>query len=122
MSATTREVIDDDSAERATSHVNGSSTRRDDRDRAGDGEPPSKKQKLSKEEKKKRSGANKGRRFGKMRDEVELCWKTARGEECEFGDKYERHLLSYELFLNISFTDVAIPTILRTTSQKSPVI
>ena len=40
-----------------------------------------------KEEKKKRSGANKGRRFGKMRDEVELCWKIAIGKDCEFGDK-----------------------------------
>jgi hypothetical protein len=32
-------------------------------------------------------GANKGRRFGKMRDEVELCWKTAKGETCDFGEK-----------------------------------
>ncbi|KAH8112384.1 zinc finger dihydrouridine synthase [Phellopilus nigrolimitatus] len=82
-----RAVIDDDSAENATNHVNGGhrGNREDEDERSGP--PPEKRQKLSKEEKKKRSGANKGRRFGKMRDELELCWKVAVGNTCEFGDE-----------------------------------
>ena len=43
--------------------------------------------KLAREEKKKRRGQNKGRRFQKMRDEVDLCWKVATGETCEFGSE-----------------------------------
>lgn len=41
--------------------------------------------KQAREEKKKWRGQNKGRRFQKMRDEVDLCWKVATGETCEFG-------------------------------------
>ena len=41
---------------------------------------------MTKEQKKAARGANKGRRFGKVRDELELCWKIANGGECEFGD------------------------------------
>lgn len=41
--------------------------------------------KLAREEKKKRRGQNKGRRFHKVRDELDLCWKVAAGETCEFG-------------------------------------
>ena len=92
-------MLDDDTAERATSHLTGSSrdiegidNRGEDaeEDESGGGSKrltPAQRRKLSKEEKKKRSGANKGRRFGKMRDEVELCWKVAVGRNCEFGDK-----------------------------------
>lgn len=43
--------------------------------------------KLTKEEKKRRQGSNKGRRFGKMREELELCWRVAIGESCEFGEE-----------------------------------
>ena len=44
--------------------------------------------KLAREEKKKRRGQNKGRRFHKVRDELDLCWKVAAGETCEFGSEY----------------------------------
>ncbi|KAI9068651.1 zinc finger dihydrouridine synthase [Trametes sanguinea] len=43
--------------------------------------------KLAKEERKKHRGANKGRRFQKVRDEVELCFRIASGKDCEFGDE-----------------------------------
>lgn len=82
---------DDDAAEGNTSHLNG------DVDYASnDGEPPAKKQKLSssqkrklsKEEKKTNRGMNKGRRWQKTRDEVDVCWRVATGGECEFGETY----------------------------------
>lgn len=41
--------------------------------------------KLAKEERKNKRGANKGRRFQKMRDEVELCFRVAGGKQCDFG-------------------------------------
>ena len=53
-----------------------------------DGVGPRRRKKSLKEERKKRTGANKGRRFGKVRDELELCWKIATGVTCEFGDKF----------------------------------
>jgi len=43
--------------------------------------------KLVREEKKKRRGQNKGRRFQKVRDELDLCWKVAADEACEFGSE-----------------------------------
>ena len=87
LSNETRVVADDDSAEKATSHVNGS-TNSVPQDNDDDAPPPGKRQRLSKQEKKKRTGANKGRRYVKMRDEVELCWKLANGEACELGEEY----------------------------------
>lgn len=57
-----------------------------------DGQPPQKKmrisgaqrKKLAKEAKqaKKERGANKGRRYAKVREDVEICWKIACGEPC----------------------------------------
>lgn len=94
LSLEPRRLPDDDSAEIATNHASGaarSSGSTADQDQDGDGErsgmPPGHRKKWSKEEKKKRSGANKGRRFGKVRDEVELCWKVAVGNTCEFGEE-----------------------------------
>jgi tRNA-dihydrouridine synthase 3 len=43
---------------------------------------------MTKEEKKAQRGANKGRKFGKVRDELNLCWKVAVGSMCEFGSEY----------------------------------
>ncbi|KAJ6587378.1 hypothetical protein B0H10DRAFT_2093936 [Mycena sp. CBHHK59/15] len=43
--------------------------------------------KLTKAQKKAQTGMNKGRRFGKVRDELDLCFKIATGGVCEFGDK-----------------------------------
>ncbi|KAJ7210923.1 zinc finger dihydrouridine synthase [Mycena pura] len=42
---------------------------------------------LTKAQKKAQSGMNKGRRFGKVRDEVELCYQVAAGGMCDYGDK-----------------------------------
>ncbi|KAI0320405.1 zinc finger dihydrouridine synthase [Amylostereum chailletii] len=83
-------VVDDDAAEGGTSNLKRPSD--GDNDADADGEHPTKKvkltgaqkRKLSKEEKKKQRGSNKGRRWGKSRDDVELCWKHAEGS-CEFG-------------------------------------
>jgi tRNA-dihydrouridine synthase 3 len=81
---------DDDSAEGVVHNRPGRDPGSGDED-----EPPAKKQKLSgaqrkkqvREEKKKNRGANKGRKFGKVTDEVELCWKLASDLDCEFGEK-----------------------------------
>lgn len=84
--------VDDDAAEGSTSKV-----KRDarDGDRDGDGEDghASKKarlsgaerRKLTKDEKKQQRGQNKGRRWGKVRDELDLCWRFASEGKCDFG-------------------------------------
>ncbi|GBE83622.1 zinc finger dihydrouridine synthase [Sparassis latifolia] len=90
VSVVTRDVPDDDAAEGSSSHVKGR------QDAAGteqnQGEEGKKfsgaqRRKLSKEERKNKRGANKGRRFQKVRDEVELCWRVANGKACEFGSE-----------------------------------
>ncbi|THH16372.1 hypothetical protein EW146_g4263 [Bondarzewia mesenterica] len=83
-------VADDDAAEGSTSHSNGTTDLCGD---AGEDERPSKKaklsasekRKLSKDEKKKQRGSNKGRRWQKVRDDLDLCWRVASGGTCEFG-------------------------------------
>ena len=86
---------DDDAAEGSTGHVSlGRPTEVDDDDVQNappQGENPrvsgAQRKKLAREEKKKRRGQNKGRRFQKVRDELDLCWKVAAGETCEFGSE-----------------------------------
>lgn len=81
-------AADDDAAEGATSHSRGQ-PHRDGRDvDARDARGPSR-GKLTKEQKKAQRGANKGRKFGKVRDELDLCWKVANGSVCEFGEGCE---------------------------------
>ena len=75
-------VPDDDAAEGSTSHVNGR-----DSNRNGQASEDTRGKKRSKEEKKAQRGANKGRRYGKVRDDLELCWKIASGRICEFGSQ-----------------------------------
>ncbi len=75
-------VPDDDAAEGGTNHPTTSG--RDDRDRDDRGGGPSRKKK-SKEEKKARQGQNKNRKFGKVRDDFDLCFKVASGSVCDFG-------------------------------------
>jgi len=48
--------------------------------------------KLTKEEKKAQRGSNKGRRWAKVRDEVELCWRFAGSGKCDFGSECAFHL------------------------------
>ena len=43
--------------------------------------------KLSKEEKKAQRGSNKGRRWAKVRDDVDLCWRFAGSGKCDFGSE-----------------------------------
>jgi hypothetical protein len=50
--------------------------------------------KKTKEEKKANRGQNKARRFGKVRDDLDLCWRVATGSVCDFGDSYVRVLCS----------------------------
>ena len=50
--------------------------------------------KMSKEQKKARQGQNKGRKFGKVRDELDLCWRIANGTVCEYGAELSRRFLS----------------------------
>ncbi|KAL4267228.1 tRNA-dihydrouridine(47) synthase [NAD(P)(+)] [Pleurotus pulmonarius] len=97
-------VPDDDAAEGTSSHV---------QDRSGAGEDersnigPSRK-KRSKAEKKAQRGANKGRRFGKIRDEVEVCWKVAAGQICEFGNEC-RFTHDIPAYLAAKPRDIRIP-------------
>lgn len=92
---------DDDAAEGSTRHTVRSADGLDGNDDGNeDGEPPAKKQKLtnsqkrklSKEEKKANRGMNKGRRWQKTKDDVDVCWRVATGGDCEFGAEYVLHL------------------------------
>ncbi|KAI6025999.1 hypothetical protein EDC04DRAFT_224897 [Pisolithus marmoratus] len=76
-------ATDDDAAEGSTSHVGRGPSRLD---ADGDSAPGGRK-KFTKEQKKAQRGANKGRRFGKVRDELELCWRVANGTICEHGSE-----------------------------------
>lgn len=94
---------DDDAAEGNTSHVSlGRPTEADSDDHSNaltQGEKPrlsgAQRKKLAREEKKKRRGQNKGRRFQKMRDELDLCWKVAVGDACEFGSECAQPLFEF---------------------------
>ena len=89
-----RTLPDDDAAEGNTSHVSlGRPTEVDDdvqNAQTQGGKPQmsgAQRKKQAREEKKKRRGQNKGRRFQKVRDELDLCWKVAADETCEFGSE-----------------------------------
>ncbi|KAJ7084968.1 zinc finger dihydrouridine synthase [Mycena epipterygia] len=75
---------DDDAAEGSSSRARGPARSGDARDEPSSGPA---RVKLTKAQKKAQSGMNKGRRFGKMRDELDLCFKVAGGSMCDFGDK-----------------------------------
>ncbi|PPQ71388.1 hypothetical protein CVT24_012219 [Panaeolus cyanescens] len=84
-------AVDDDAAEGTTSSSSKRDSAResnantmDSRDLRGPSRGNG--QKLTKEQKKAQRGQNKGRKFGKVRDELDLCWKVANGSVCEFGD------------------------------------
>ncbi|KAF9269105.1 FMN-linked oxidoreductase [Marasmius fiardii PR-910] len=38
-------------------------------------------------ERKEKRGANKGRKFNRIKDDLDVCWKTANGQICEFGNE-----------------------------------
>ncbi|KAA1474453.1 FMN-linked oxidoreductase [Dentipellis sp. KUC8613] len=109
--------VDDDAAEGSTSHVKRPAADRDDEAAEADG-PAAKKiklsaaqrRKLSKEEKKQQRGSNKGRRWGKMHDELDLCWKIASGGTCEFGTEC-RHNHDVSAYLAAKPRDIYFPTL-----------
>ncbi|EIW80054.1 FMN-linked oxidoreductase [Coniophora puteana RWD-64-598 SS2] len=77
-------IPDDDAAEGSTSHV-GQHHFGDAEVAQEDGSGPRRNKKHSRDQKKAQRGANKGRRFGKVRDDLELCWRVANGTVCELG-------------------------------------
>jgi tRNA-dihydrouridine synthase 3 len=79
-----RPAPDDDAAESSTKRGEGNGQLDDGRDQSRGG--PQRK-KLSKEAKRAQRGANKGRKFGKVRDDLELCWRIGGGGICEFGEE-----------------------------------
>ena len=86
-----RPQIDDASAEEGTNHA--AQKRKQETDVKDDVAPKktklsgSERRKLTKEEKKAQRGSNKGRRWAKVRDEVDLCWRFAGSGECDFGSQ-----------------------------------
>lgn len=83
--------IDDASAEEG---LNLSATKRKQDGNSSDHDIPKKtklsgaaRRKLTKEEKKAQRGSNKGRRWAKVRDEVDLCWRFAGSGKCDFGSE-----------------------------------
>ncbi|KAJ6616709.1 hypothetical protein B0H10DRAFT_2036019 [Mycena sp. CBHHK59/15] len=85
ISANPTSAPDDDAAEGSSSHVNGHARSGEQQEDTSTGGPA--RVKLTKAQKKAQTGMNKGRRFGKVRDELDLCFKIATGGVCEFGDK-----------------------------------
>jgi len=86
-------VADDDAAEGKTTgdrnqHRDGRDST-DSRDTRGSGRGG----KMTKEQKKARQGQNKARKFGKVKDEFDLCWKIANGSICEFGSEWVLSIL-----------------------------
>jgi hypothetical protein len=79
--------------------VQGDNAQGDDADTKDELEPPTKRVKLSgaqrrqaakernAEKRKEKKGMNKGRRFLRVHDEQEICWKIACGLSCDLGDK-----------------------------------
>ncbi|KAJ7911826.1 zinc finger dihydrouridine synthase [Mycena leptocephala] len=77
-------VPDDDAAEGSSSHVRGHAPPGDQQDDTRSSGPA--RGKLTKAQKKAQTGMNKGRRFGKVRDELDLCYQVAAGGMCAFAD------------------------------------
>lgn len=87
LSSVTSAIAPDDDAAEGSSR----SGRNDDtqgEERGGGKLSGSQRKRFAKEERKKHRGANKGRRFARVQDDVELCWKVATGRTCEFGAEY----------------------------------
>ncbi|CAA7264440.1 unnamed protein product [Cyclocybe aegerita] len=73
-----------------------------------DGQAGGKRGKITKEQKKTQRGQNKGRRFGKTRDELDLCWKIANGAVCEYGDQC-RFIHDIPGYISAKAADIHIP-------------
>lgn len=103
-------VPDDDAAEGTTSrgYTRDGNARANEEGSARPGAPMRKA--MTKEQKKASRGANKGRRFGKVRDELELCWKIANGGGCEFGDGC-RFTHDVDAYLAAKPADLRVPSV-----------
>ena len=90
LSLPPRDIPDDDAAEGGTGYANGrpDTTAVEGTEGLGKKLSGAQRKKLAKEERKQKRGANKGRRFQKVRDELELCFRVASGKQCEFGAEY----------------------------------
>jgi tRNA-dihydrouridine synthase 3 len=95
ISRAPREIIDDDATEGSSSHViaRSASQNYDERVDTGVEGGPRRNKKEKREGKKKLKGANKGRRWTKVHDELNLCWRLASGKTCEFGSECVLSLL-----------------------------
>ncbi|KAH9988117.1 FMN-linked oxidoreductase [Russula compacta] len=84
---------DDASAEEGTNHAAqkreqvADSNSQDDRTPKRAKLSGAERRKLTKEEKKAQRGSNTGRRWAKVRDEVDLCWRFAGSGKCDFGSE-----------------------------------
>ncbi|OAX43757.1 FMN-linked oxidoreductase [Rhizopogon vinicolor AM-OR11-026] len=83
LSSAALPLVDDDAAEGSTSHNGAPRADVVDTDTRGTGG----RKKWTKAQKKEKRGANKGRKFGKVHDQLELCWRIANGKVCEHGDE-----------------------------------
>lgn len=90
--------IDDASAEEGTNHATRKRMQEGDlKDDSALKKPRltgAERRKLTKDEKKAQRGSNKGRRWAKVRDEVDLCWRFAGSGKCDFGSEYVSHTSS----------------------------
>ncbi|KAJ3721159.1 zinc finger dihydrouridine synthase [Lentinula raphanica] len=113
-------VPDDDAAEGGGGGGSNSRNGWHDADTDGNDGGGRNKRRRNKEEKKARQGQNKNRRFGKVRDEQDICFKIAAGTLCEFGAdcKYNHDLQAY---LAAKPPDLWMPTVDELQSASSGV-
>ncbi|KAG1743735.1 uncharacterized protein EDB91DRAFT_1236703 [Suillus paluster] len=97
LSPTALPLVDDDAAEGSTAHTGAPRARV-----AG--------KKWTKAQKKEKRGANKGRKFGKVHDQLELCWRVANGKVCEHGDEC-RFTHDVDSYLAAKPRDIRFPSI-----------
>ncbi|KAI0722135.1 zinc finger dihydrouridine synthase [Fomitopsis betulina] len=108
LSSVTSAIAPDDDAAEGSSR----SGRNDDtqgEERGGGKLSGSQRKRFAKEERKKHRGANKGRRFARVQDDVELCWKVATGRTCEFGAEC-RNTHDVSAYLAAKAKDIHVPT------------
>ncbi|KAG1763776.1 hypothetical protein EDD22DRAFT_979262 [Suillus occidentalis] len=101
-----RQYVDDDAAEGSTTHAGTLRADVADTDTRGTGG----RKKWTKTQKKEKRGANKGRKFDKVHDRLELCWRVANGKICEHGDEC-RFTHDIDAYLAAKPRDIRFPSI-----------
>lgn len=79
---------DDDAAEGSVNHAFQKPATNDGETMGSTIGPERTKNRWSKQDRKEKRGANKARKFQKVRDETDLCWRMAEGRLCDIGDKF----------------------------------